>query len=81
MGVLVRTAALIAIRSYVDAGGSDAILNRLIVDKPDGTFEVHYLDGAGRLVLPAGLGTVSPARLANKTLGVISLCPTEQGSP
>jgi len=31
--------------------------NRLIVDKPDGSSEGHYLDDQGRLVLPAGLGT------------------------
>jgi len=30
---------------------------RLIVDKPDGSSEGHYLDNQGRLVLPAGLGT------------------------
>lgn len=30
---------------------------RLIVDKPDGGIEGHYLDDQGRLVLPAGLGT------------------------
>ncbi len=54
---------------YIDNKRSDAWRgftwriqgDRLIVDKPDGTFEVHYLDGAGRLVLPAGLGTASRA--------------------
>ncbi len=30
---------------------------RLIVDKPDGSSEGHHVDQAGRLVLPAGLGT------------------------
>jgi hypothetical protein len=30
---------------------------RLLVDKPDGTIEAHYLNDQGRLVLPAGLGT------------------------
>ncbi len=29
---------------------------RLIVDKPDGSIETHYLDDQGRLVLPAVLG-------------------------
>jgi hypothetical protein len=31
--------------------------DRLIVDKPDGSAEEHYLDDRDRLVLPAGLGT------------------------
>ena len=31
--------------------------DRLIVDKPDGSSEDHYLDKQKRLVLPAGLGT------------------------
>lgn len=30
---------------------------RLVVDKPDGTTEAHYLNEQGQLVLPAGLGT------------------------
>jgi len=36
---------------------------RLIVDKPDGSIEVHRLDNRGRMVLPANLGT---ARRVNK---------------
>jgi len=31
--------------------------DRLIVHKPDGSYEQHHLDDQGRLVLPAGLGT------------------------
>jgi hypothetical protein len=45
-------------RSTVWDGFTWRISNtRLIVDKPDGSFEEHYLDQQGRLVLPAGLGT------------------------
>jgi len=36
--------------------------DRLIVDKPDGSSEGHYLDQQGQLVLPAGLGTAERVR-------------------
>ncbi len=44
---------------------------RLVVDKPDGSIEEHTLDGQGRLVLPAGLGTARKVPLED-------LGPSEQ---
>ena len=40
--------------------------DRLIVDKPDGSSEGHYLDSQDRLVLPAGLGTAEKVPLGSR---------------
>lgn len=54
MGVLVRLSALIAIQAYAEAGGKNAELNRLIIDRLRAPSDGGWLEVAQRLVKATG---------------------------
>ena len=60
MGVIVRMAALIAIRSYVKAGGKSSDLNHLIVDKLRAPSDGGWLEVAQRLLKDLGGDGATP---------------------
>ena len=74
MDVLVRLSALIAIRCYVDGGGSDAGLNRLVVDRLRAPTDGGWLEVTQRLC--KALDGREPTELARLLSEALASKPT-----